>query len=101
MNQLIDPAKSGLAMGVLFGGMHLVWSLLVLVGIAQWLINSILWLHMISMPIAVNTFDLSVAILLVIVTALIGYAVGYVFALVWNRMHRDAEFLRTDSTHVA
>jgi hypothetical protein len=40
--------KVGLAIGALVGGWHLVWSLLVLIGWAQPILDFIFWAHMIK-----------------------------------------------------
>lgn len=37
----IEPNKAGLELGALFGGWHLLWSLLVALGVAQQLIDFI------------------------------------------------------------
>lgn len=87
MNHL-NPGKVGLALGTLVGGLHLVWSVLIWLGWAQALVNFNLWAHMVSMPVVINAFDPSAAITLIIVAAILGYAVGSVFARIWNRMHR-------------
>jgi hypothetical protein len=84
----INPHKSGLALGSVVGGLHLVWSLLVLVGWAQPLINFIYWAHMVVPPIQIAPFSLTAAILLIIITAVIGYIVGRVFGMVWNKVNR-------------
>ncbi len=87
MNHL-NPAKTGLAVGKLFGGLHLIWSILVALGWAQMLINFSMWAHMVSVPVVVNAFDLSAAVTVVIVTSIVGCVIGYVFANIWNWLHR-------------
>ncbi len=89
MNHHLDPKKTGLAVGTLVGGWHLLWALLVAVGWAQGFINFILWAHMVSLPVAINTFDPSVAAVLVIVTGAFGYAAGFIFALMCNYLCRN------------
>lgn len=89
MNHHIDPVKTGLAVGALMGGWHLVWSILVALGWAQPLVDFVLWMHMISVPYVVKAFDLSTAAILIVITAIVGYVFGYVFARIWNRMHRS------------
>lgn len=84
----IDPHKTGLSLGALVGGFHLVWSLLVLFGLAQSFLDFIFMLHMLRPFIIVDGFSALLALSLVLVTGLIGYLMGYFFALVWNRLHR-------------
>ena len=76
-------------MGVFVGGLHLVWSVLLALGWAQALVDFKLRMHMISVPVVVNSFDLSTAVMLVIVTTIAGYIIGNIFARVWNRMHAE------------
>ena len=87
MNHL-NPKKVGLAVGKFLGGVHLVWAILVALGWAQALVNFSFWAHMVSLPFVVKTFDLSTAVTLVVVAAIVGYVVGHIFALIWNRVHR-------------
>jgi hypothetical protein len=88
MNQHINPAKAGLALGKLFGGLHLVWAILIALGWAQGLVNFSMWAHMVNVPVVVQAFNFSAAATVVIVASLIGYVVGYVFAKIWNWLHR-------------
>lgn len=87
MNHYINPTKTALTIGAFAGGLHLVWSIFIALGWAQALVDFKLWVHMISVPIVVKPFELSTAATLVIVTAIVGYVVGHIFALIWNRMH--------------
>lgn len=87
MNHL-NPVKTGLALGELLGGVHLVWVILVALGWAQALVNFSLWAHMASVPVVVGAFDLSAAVTVVIVAAMVGYVLGYALAKIWNWLHR-------------
>ncbi len=89
MNHYIDPAKTALAVGAFVGGWHLIWSILVALGWAQALVNFSMWAHMVSAQVVIKEFDLSAAFTVIVVAAIIGCVVGYVFAHIWNRMHRD------------
>jgi hypothetical protein len=86
----LNPAKVGVTLGILFGGWHLVWSLLIAFGWAQPLLDFVFWAHMLSQPYVVQPFDFTTAIVLIIITTGIGYAVGYCFATISNRAHRGA-----------
>jgi hypothetical protein len=81
------PNKVGLVFAILFGGLHLVWSILVATGLGQSLYDFILWAHMIHLAITIGPFDLAASITLIVVTAIFGYVVGYIGSLVWNRMY--------------
>ncbi len=84
----INANKVGLTFGALTGGVHLVWSVLVAFGWAQPLLDFIFTLHMVEPVIVVGYFDIMLAGTLVIITAIIGYIVGYIFSLIWNWFHQ-------------
>ncbi len=88
MNQHINPKKTGLAVGKLLGGVHLVWAVLVLLGWAQAVVNFSQWAHMVSVPVVVVAFDLTAAITVILVATTVGFVLGYVFAKIWNWLHR-------------
>ena len=85
---MANQNKVGLVMGALLGGFHLLWSVLVLLNIAQPIYDFILWAHMIHLAIIIGPFDATAAVTLIILTAVVGYVVGYIGALIWNRIHR-------------
>ena len=89
MNNHLNPNKTGIALGGLVGGLHLVWSILVALGWAQSLVNFSQWAHMASMPVVVQPFNLSAAITVIIVATVVGYVLGYAFAKIWNYLHRN------------
>jgi len=64
---------------------HTLWALLVWLGAAQWLLDFIFRLHMITPPYKVASFDFLTAAGLVLMTAISGYAFGWVIAFIWNR----------------
>lgn len=84
----ISSNKAGLALGLFAGLAHAVWSALVAAGWAQPLINFIFRLHFIETPLSVVDFDLATAVLLVVVTSLVGYVVGNLLAWIWNYLHK-------------
>lgn len=88
MEHYISPSKTAITFAVLFGGMHLVWSILIAFGWAQLLIDFIFWAHMFTLPVVVKAFDATAAITLIVVTSIIGAIFGYAMAIVWNRLHR-------------
>lgn len=83
-----DPKKVGLVGGVMLGGLHVLWSLLVLLGWAQPLVEFSMWAHMARSAIIIGPFDVAAATTVIIIASLIGYGVGYMVATVWNRVHR-------------
>ncbi len=85
---MTNANKVGLVFGALLGGFHLLWAVLVMMGIAQMIYDYILWAHMIHLPIVIGPFDATAAGVLVVMTAVMGYAGGYIGAMVWNKFHR-------------
>lgn len=89
MNMQINKNKTGLTFGFLIGSFHLVWSILVFLGVAQALMNFILDLHMISMPMVILPFNLFKALGLVVVTFAVGYLFGWFMAFFWNKCFKE------------
>lgn len=87
MKQL-HAQKVALVVGVFLGGWHLAWSLLVILGLAQPLLDFVFWMHMIANPYRVTGFTLTQSLTLIIVTFIFGYILGFVFAWLWNMMHK-------------
>lgn len=85
----IGANSTGLAMGALLGGVHLLWALFVASGLAQPVMDFVFWLHFIRSGWQIEGFDLTRAAGLVVLTSAIGYALGAVFALIWNRFQRS------------
>lgn len=83
----LDIYKTAMTVGLFFSGAHVVWSLLILFGWAQPLLNFIFWAHMVENPYTVVGFDLTKTLTLIVVTFAVGFVVGKVFAWIWNKMH--------------
>lgn len=81
----LRPHSAGLALGILLALWHLCWAILVAIGAAQPLLDFIFNLHMIAPVWTVTAFSMSKAAALVVVTGAIGYCMGAVVALIWNR----------------
>lgn len=84
----LNPNKTGLALGGLLALWHALWAALVAIGLAQALLDFVYSIHFLSNPFVVGTFNLMTALTLVVVTAVIGYLLGWVFALIWNKLHK-------------
>ena len=84
----LNPVRTGLALGKLFALVHLAWAALVWLGFAQGLVNFVLWAHMVSSPTIVGPFSIQATLYLVIITGVLGYVLGYVFAKIWNLVHK-------------
>jgi len=83
----IRPNRVGLVLGMFLGGWHLAWSLLVAVGFAQPLIDFVFWIHFIKPVYVIEQFNIGTALLLVAVTSVIGYILGWGFGVLWNKFH--------------
>jgi hypothetical protein len=81
----IHPHTFGIAFAGFLALWHVLWAFLVWIGAAQWLIDFIFRLHMITPPYKVTAFSFGVAAALVLVTASIGYVSGFVIGTIWNR----------------
>lgn len=84
----LNTSKVALTLAVLVGGGHLGWSVLVALGLAKPLLDFIFWAHMIANPYQVTGFTITKAGMLVVITSAVGYGVGWIFATVWNRVHK-------------
>ena len=84
---MLNKNKVGLVLGSFFGLAHLVWGILVAAGWAQPLMDFIYSLHMIDNLSIVEDFSLSKAIGLIVLTFVVGYIVGTIFAAIWNKYH--------------
>ena len=83
----LHPQKVALVLGFFVSLVHVVWSLLILLGWAQPLMDFIFWAHMIDNPYHVTGFTLTQSLTLIVVTFVVGYIVGFVFAKIWNTLH--------------
>ncbi len=84
----LNEKKVALTLGLFFGGGHLVWSLLIIAGLAQPLLNFIFWAHMIANPYQVTGFVLTQSLILIAVAFTVGYIGGLVFAKIWKEVHK-------------
>ncbi|MFA6536700.1 MAG: hypothetical protein WC250_01010 [Candidatus Paceibacterota bacterium] len=85
---MLNKNKIGIALGSFVGIIHIVWSIMVGLGLAEAWLNFVFKLHMLANPFTVGDFNFGLAIGLVIVTAIVGYIFGWVFACVYNWAHR-------------
>jgi hypothetical protein len=86
---MVNRHKLGLVFAACMGLSHFLWAWLVLTGMAQTVINWIFRLHFIEPPYVIGSFDLGVAISLVIITTAIGYLSGWTLAAIWNWLRTD------------
>ncbi len=88
--QKIVPQKVGLVVGLIAGTMHFAWSILVALGWAQTYIDFVFNMHFLRPALIVSPFIWTQALFLVSLASCIGFAVGYVFSLLWNYVHKNS-----------
>ena len=84
---MLNPYKTGLALGGLAAVVHLLWSIVIALGWGQGLLDFGFSMHSIKPVFLVQPFDLVRSIELIILAAIIGFIVGKVFAHIWNKVH--------------
>ncbi len=84
----LNTQSVALIFGLFAAGVHLLWSLLIMLGMAQPFMDWIFWLHMLENPFRVVAFSFTTALWLIVVTFLVGYIAGWFFSLIWNRVHK-------------
>jgi hypothetical protein len=89
---MINSIKAGITFGALLGVSHLSWAMLVALGWAQPLMDFVFWMHFIRPVYVIQPFSLSAAVVLIIVTAVTGFVIAFVFGVIWNRLHRYQGF---------
>lgn len=86
MNQ-VSSKKVGLVFGGMIAILHAVWAILVLAKLAKPFMDWILGLHFLNFQYSISPFNFANALLLVIVTGIIGYIMGYICGWLWNLAH--------------
>ena len=84
----LNTQKVALVVGVFISGWHVLWSILIILGAAQPLLDFIFWIHMISNPYQITGFNLTQSVILILVAFVVGYVGGWIFAWLWNMMHK-------------
>lgn len=87
---IVHPVRAGLALGIVLGGSHLLWSFLVAVGWAQPLMDFLFRVNFVEPSCTVTAFAAGTAVMLVLVTAGMGFVTGWAVARVWNRLPQPA-----------
>lgn len=82
----LDNNRVGLTTGIVFSGVHFVWALLVALGLAKPLADFVVGMHFMQNPMAMTSFSLGKALMLVVLAFVVAYAVGWLFASVYNKL---------------
>ena len=78
--------KISVAVGLFFASLHLIWALMVALGLGQAHLNWIFPMHFIDNLYTVMEFNLTTALFLVVVVFVSGYLVTWFFLLFWKLM---------------
>ena len=87
MNQ-INTKKLGLTLGSFVAFIHLVWVILLWLGIAQPLMDFAYRMHSMPNPYALLPFNLGNSILLIIIAFIMGNIIGNIFGFFWNKFYK-------------
>ena len=85
----LEKYKAGLIVGLLMALCHLVWSILVVTNVAQVAIDWIYKMHFLNNPFLVQPFDVATAGMLILMTFVVGFVVGWLIALFCNVLHKN------------
>jgi hypothetical protein len=80
----VNPNRLGIVAAVMLTGWHGIWLALVATGQAQRVADFVLRMHSMKSEVVVEPFDPALAALLLVATAVLGYAGGAAAAGLWN-----------------
>ncbi len=82
----LSTTITGLVIGAMMGGLHLLWSLFVAAGWGQSVLNFFFWMYFIKPIDLVEPFEPARALTLVAISSSIGFVLGSAAARLWNRI---------------
>lgn len=85
---MLNARKVALALGGTVALVHVAWSLIVALGWGQSLVNFVHTIHFVEPIVVITPFNFGTAVLLVVLAGIVGAAAGYLFATVWNWVHK-------------
>lgn len=80
----LSKTRCGLMFGVLMAACHLGWLVLVITGIAKIVLDWVLEMHLLTLTYSILDFNYLSALILLIMTFVVGYVFGFVFAAILN-----------------
>lgn len=86
----LNSTSNGVVLGLFTGSIHLLWVLLVVLGLAQPLLDFIYSMHFLSNPFTVQAFSFWYALVLIVLSTVVGYLVGWVLSVLWNNFHKNS-----------
>lgn len=85
---MLEPKKVALAVGLMSGVVHIVWSVVVLVGLGQSWVNFVTGMHFVSTTMTVLPFNFVTAVEVTAIAIVMAYVGGFVFATIWNKVQK-------------
>jgi hypothetical protein len=70
--------------GAIFGAFHLGWLLLIALGLAKPMMDFVLDLHAIEFDYSIADLDIMKALLLIVMTFVVGYVLGYLLSMIFH-----------------
>jgi hypothetical protein len=86
---ILNPSRAALALAVASALAHLTWVALVALGWAGAVLHWMLSAHFLALAVRIEPFDLELAAAAVARATVLGFCVGWLFAVVWNRLLCD------------
>ena len=84
MTGALNKKRVGFTLGTFSALMHLVWLIVVGLGLGWKILDWVFFMHHLSFTFSLASFHLDRAIGLLIMTFVGGYVVGWIFAALWN-----------------
>ncbi len=84
----LKVGETSMVFGVFAALVHVVWMLIVFLGLGQFYLDWIFGLHLIANPFKVLPFNMTAALTLIVFAFVVGYVLGWAFATIWNRLHK-------------
>ena len=84
MADKVNPKQAAMALGAFAAIVHLVWAIVIAIGLGQWCANFVLGLHFFGLAFTVLPFNAVTALGLVVFAFVGGCVLGYVLAYLWN-----------------
>ncbi len=84
---MINRSKFALTFGYFAAVMHVIWSVLVGLGVAQTIMDFVYRMHFMENPYTVAEFSWGTAVGLVVMAFIVAYAISSLFATIWNKVH--------------
>ena len=81
--------RAALIGGISLASLHFCWVLIVSTGVAQPILDWVFKLHMLNSPFQVQPFDVTLSVILIIVTFSIGCFYGVLFDLIRNLLFKQ------------